>query len=98
MADSKKARGRIHGSKPRAKPMTSCVVLFWGGADDDASHESRHFDSAADHYGLQWVMGEVRARRRLHSGRGEGAMVAAFRVCGRHRELLMFTTFAKTMA
>ena len=42
VAESEKARGRIHGNKPRAKPVASHVVV--GGADEGASHESRHFD------------------------------------------------------
>ena len=31
VAESEKARGRIHGNKPRAKPVATCVVVGGGG-------------------------------------------------------------------
>ena len=73
-------------------------VVASSGENGDVRYVQRRLHFAAGHYGPQWVKDEVCARRQLHSGRGKGAMVATFRVCGRHRELLMFTTFAKTMA
>ena len=65
-------------------------VVASSGGNGGLRYVQRRLHSAAGHYGHRWVMGEVRARRRLHSGRGKGAMVAAFHVCGRHRQLLMF--------
>ena len=60
-------------------------------------YAERRLHSKAGRQGPQWVVGEVRARRRLCSGRGEGALVAAFRGSGCHRRLLMFTTSATIM-
>ena len=52
-------------------------VVASSGGNGGLRQVLRRLHSAAGHCGPQWVMGEIRARRRLHSGRGEGAVVAA---------------------